>query len=361
LHVVRAKVDWRDEFYPDEDDVEEILGSYSSLTKDEIEDRIDEAAAMMAVIQDLRAATQEEDTTQPQGSLPGHRRFNPSVEIWKRIRLIPPWARHQLLADLEQGSIQNLWKSAMSRYVLDDERAMNLAQGYSIFDDFPSTVDSVVEYMGVSEKAEVGLPAVRFFAEEDKRKGRAEKKDKEGSREDEVGSWLSEPPRSFRLSFFVHPATGDIVGRFILPLLGPIEKWWEPPYYLRVKLDLTLTPIPQRDAGADFTFEFPSLTSEDLNGWLIREGEEGQERARLFLESSHLPNDSWPDPKRQMEEVANGKGCSPLSHSPRDYLRAAGPGVYVGCAYPSRDDGATYNEEDCVYFCIIRKWESGEA
>jgi hypothetical protein len=89
LHAVRAKVDWRDEFYPDEYDVEEILGSYSSLTKDEIEDRIDEATAMMAVIQDLRAATREEEATQPQSSLPGHRRFNPSVEIWKRIR----WAK----------------------------------------------------------------------------------------------------------------------------------------------------------------------------------------------------------------------------------------------------------------------------
>lgn len=318
---------------------------------------------MMAVIQDLRASTPEEQNpSSPQDApAPSQWRFNPCVEIWKRIRLIPPWERHRLLDELEEGSIKNLWKSTMSRYVLDDERAVDLSQGYSIFDDFPSEPGSLVDYVGASEKAEVGLPPVRFFAEEDKRMKLAEQKGKGGSTEEEAQStWLPRPPRSFKLAFFVHPLTGDIIGRFILPLIGPIEKWWEPPYYLRVKLDLILTPI-QGDSGADFTFEFPTLVSEDLNGWLIRElVEGGNERARFYLDSSHLPSSSWPEPKKQMEEVANGRGGSPLSYSPRDYLRAAGPGVYVGCAYRSRDGGSTYNEEDCVYFCIVRRWKSQE-
>lgn len=74
----------------------------------QIEDRIDEAAAMIAVIHDLRPS-----------AVKG---FNQCEEIWRRIRRVPPWERHQLLSELEPGSIRGLWKASMARYVLDDSR-----------------------------------------------------------------------------------------------------------------------------------------------------------------------------------------------------------------------------------------------
>ena len=345
-----------------------ITEGYFSLTSDEIEDRIDEACAIMAIIQDLRAVTEETSTSSPspaQGPNPS-RRFNPCVEIWKRIRLVPPWERHRLLEDLDKGSIKNLWKSTMSRYVLDQERAEDLSQGYSIFDDFPSQPGSVATYLGASEMFETGMAPVRFFVEDDKRRVKGDDENGQVSKEEAASinrsAWRSlQPPSRFKLDFFVHPISGDVIGRFILPFIGSINKWWGAPCYVRVKLDLTLTPI-QHDSGADFTFEYPSLVDKDLNGWLVQEegGEEGD--VKFFLDSSHLPFvGTWPDPKKQMEEVVEGRGGSPLgSNSPRDYLRPAGPGVYVGCAYPSRDGGKTYNEEDCVYFMMVRKWRDRE-
>ena len=120
----------------------------------------------------------------------------------------------------------------------------------------------------------------------------------------------------------------------------------------------TLCPTPsphlQEDAGADLTFEFPFPSSPDLNGWLGTDAE---------LLPGHLPDSSWPRPDNLAE--LGGAG-SPFSGGPRDYLRVAGPGLFVGCAYrPSSSGGgltggggtaaAVYNEEDCVYFVMARK------
>ncbi len=110
------------------------------------------------------------------------------------------------------------------------------------------------------------------------------------------------------------------------------------------------------DAGADLTLEYPYPDPDaSFNGWLDPE---------TALTVEQLPDSSWPAPD---PEASCG---SPFSQSPRDYLRVAGPGVYVGCAYRPRGGGEAagreeggsaegrrpeYNEEDCVYFCLVRK------
>ena len=77
-----------------------------------MEDRLDEASAMIVVVQDLRP------TVASGSGLP----FNACAEVWRRVRRVPPWERHRLLAELEPGSIRGLWKASMARYVLDDAR-----------------------------------------------------------------------------------------------------------------------------------------------------------------------------------------------------------------------------------------------
>ena len=67
---------------------------------------------MIAVVQDLRP------TVASGSGLP----FNACAEVWRRVRRVPPWERHRLLAELEPGSIRGLWKASMARYVLDDAR-----------------------------------------------------------------------------------------------------------------------------------------------------------------------------------------------------------------------------------------------
>lgn len=74
----------------------------------QIQDRLLEAAGMISIILDVRPLTP--------------RAFNPSLEVWRRVRKVPPWERHRLLQDLEPGAIRALWKASMTRYVLDDGR-----------------------------------------------------------------------------------------------------------------------------------------------------------------------------------------------------------------------------------------------
>ncbi len=93
----------------------------------------------------------------------------------------------------------------------------------------------------------------------------------------------------------------------------------------------------QEDAGADFTLEYPFPDDLDMNGWI---GDEA-------LSEVHLPHKSWPVPN---PDESNG---SPFSLGQRDYLRVAGPGVFVGCAYRGQQPEAI-SEEDCVYFILAR-------
>lgn len=153
--------------------------------------------------------------------------------------------------------------------------------------------------------------------------------------------------------------------------------WWWEPLYSQLRMQLCLTPLA-RDAGADLQLLYPAATTED-----DKEGGEGRgERETPYVgvgaeagegvaswgwgalrgpeclpggwgSGLGLPWGPWPDPDPATCSV------SPLSGGPRDYLRVAGPGVYVGCAYREGPGSGEYREENFVYFVIARKYDSG--
>ncbi len=128
-------------------------------------------------------------------------------------------------------------------------------------------------------------------------------------------------------------------------------------------MQLALTPL-SRDAGADLQLLYPddpAAAAPDDDGddeaaaaesvppgagpgpvdrWALR----GQEC---------LPSAGWlrwPEPEPEVY------GVSPLSGGPRDFVRVAGPGVYVGCAYRQGPGPGEYREENFVYFVIARTY-----
>ncbi|GAX72744.1 hypothetical protein CEUSTIGMA_g200.t1 [Chlamydomonas eustigma] len=315
---------------------EEIdVQAYLKLSNQEIEDRIDEATAVIAVIHDLQPLAHKLDPSE----LTKKNKFNACAEIWRGIKRVPPWERHRIVQDLEPGAIRGMWKASLARYIMDDESSLELADGYSIWEDLPEQPGQIYTFQGKCEKYDVSSSKIRFFTEEEK-VGTA------GS------SWLrpdlpsssskvSIPAEELKVKMFVHKESGEVMGRVIRPWWGPFERWWEPTYF-RLKLELILTPLKE-DAGADMTFEYPYPDSPDFNGWYDTETE-------LFKED--LPNPAWPAPLPA--EIA-GSG-SPLSGMPRDFIRVAGPGVLVGCAYCMLVQGQEVpNEEDSVYFVLVRK------
>lgn len=56
----------------------------------------------------------------------------------------------------------------MSRYVLDDARAIQLLDGYSLADDMPQAPGQVVSYAGRCERFEYQPEAVRFTVDDAK-------------------------------------------------------------------------------------------------------------------------------------------------------------------------------------------------
>ena len=49
--------------------------------------------------------------------------------------------------------------------------------------------------------------------------------------------------RLYALSLRYCPlVAGELMGRFVFPLWGPLDRWWLPSY-LRLKMELALTPI----------------------------------------------------------------------------------------------------------------------
>jgi hypothetical protein len=138
------------------------------------------------------------------------------------------------------------------------------------------------------------------------------------------------PQRRFTQRFFRCGRTGKLHSRVALRLAGPFEAFWAP-IYNTVEVGLVLTPV-ESDAGADLVISYP---------WT-------DEHARpLDLAPADLPSPLWPAPRRA------GVGWSPFSRSGRDYARAAGPGVFVGCAYAAGDDGGL-TEDEFVYFALAR-------
>ncbi len=135
------------------------------------------------------------------------------------------------------------------------------------------------------------------------------------------------PQRAFKASFFVSPLTGRLHCHVAPRLRGPLYRAWLP-CYSRVDVGLALTPL-QADAGADLVMVYP-----------------GAAGAPAVLSREELPPGWWPAPQPGT--------WSPFSLGPRDYVRVAGPGVYVGCAYRSETPGAQLLEEDFVYFALAR-------
>lgn len=119
----------------------------------------------------------------------------------------------------------------------------------------------------------------------------------------------------------------------VLKLLKPLT----PPIYNRVEIGLTLTPS-SADAGADGCITYPA------DPVLLQQ----QQAAGVALSKDDLPNALWPAPLKTAS-------WSPLSFGGRDYLRAAGPGFYVGCAY-RKDEQGNFDEDEHVYFALVRRY-----
>lgn len=126
---------------------------------------------------------------------------------------------------------------------------------------------------------------------------------------------------------------------------------WEP-LYCRVHVELTLTPLPA-DAGADILFLYPAdpLAQEQEEQDAGDDGEgEGEGSGALFAPLP-LPSPLWPAPQPAAYPV------SPFGGGTRDYVRVAGPGLYVGCAYREGPGRGEYRPENCVYFALVRRWQ----
>jgi hypothetical protein len=154
-----------------------------------------------------------------------------------------------------------------------------------------------------------------------------------------------------------------------------------PSCYCRLDLGLALTPL-RRDAGAELTLSWPSRDDPDLGGL-----------TRYDLPESRQGR--WPAPERWSDEwkqvrgsgggggrkgwlgrlllggaggreeeergaaaAAAAEGWSPFSWTDRDYVRPAGPGVYVGCGY--RPTEGLMVEDQFVWFVLARRWKDEE-
>ncbi len=158
--------------------------------------------------------------------------------------------------------------------------------------------------------------------------------------------------RSYTCPATLAPAsTAELFGRLIFQLGGVLEAWWEP-VYLRMDVELTLTPVPS-DAGADVTLYYgagapPDGAPPEAAAVLPSAS------ASLGLVKHDLPSALWPAPS------GRAPGRSPFSKGARDYMRPVAPGVYVGCAYMARGRTAalsagSFAEDDFVFFMLVRR------
>lgn len=129
-------------------------------------------------------------------------------------------------------------------------------------------------------------------------------------------------------------AVGLLHSRVLLDL-GPLAGLLTPPIYNRVEIGLALTPLTT-DAGADACIVYP------FDQAVLRQKLE----AGIALTAADLPSKLWPAPSL-------APGWSPLSFTERDYLRVAGPGFYVGCAY-RRDEKGDLLHDEHVYFALVK-------
>nr|BCL66212.1 hypothetical protein [Volvox reticuliferus]BCL66280.1 hypothetical protein [Volvox reticuliferus] len=390
--------------------------SWRYLSDEEVDQLVSDAAGFVCVLDELRPLDPAS--------------FNPFYEVWTRIARIPPEERYRLLEELEPGSFRSLWRASMARYVLDEARSLELFADTTVWDDFPRQPGEVFVYEGRCEsyqfRGREGVTLERVISS-----SRGERLVPGfGAEASSVPStpWLRPAVGApelqtsrFKQLFFVPlppPAgpegegggtsgggstgrsmLGDVVppqiySRMVLPLAGPLDRWWDP-LYARLRVQLALTPL-SRDAGADLQLLYP----EDPDaGAYDGEGEiEGEGPGRERLGGSYpgdvgassndrsagqggqsedkatpprwssgwalcgpdcLPGPGgepgagwfrWPDP----DAVTYGR--SPMSGATRDYLRVAGPGVYVGCAYREGPEPGELREENFVYFVVVRRY-----
>ncbi len=95
----------------------------NTLTASQVDDLIDAAAGFISVLDELRPLDPKT--------------YNPCYQVWRVISAIPAPDRPRLLHELEPGSLRTLWKASMARYVLNGERASEMFEGHSVWDDFP--------------------------------------------------------------------------------------------------------------------------------------------------------------------------------------------------------------------------------
>lgn len=123
------------------------------------------------------------------------------------------------------------------------------------------------------------------------------------------------------------------------------------------------TAFSQADAGADIVLEYPSASTSDRQQQQrpgpgatggARGGGPSSSSGWGLVGPERLPRRGWPEPTASC--------WSPFSGSGRDYVRVAGPGVYVGCAYRGAkggEDGSggpgELREENFVYFLLVRR------
>jgi hypothetical protein len=127
---------------------------------------------------------------------------------------------------------------------------------------------------------------------------------------------------------------GLLHSRLLLDL-GPLAGLLTPPIYNRFEIGLQLTPAAT-DAGADACIVYP------FDEAVLRQKLE----AGIALTAADLPSKMWPAP-------APVPGWSPLSFTERDFVRVAGPGFYVGCAYRRGENGDLLDDEH-VYFALVK-------
>ncbi|PNW81491.1 hypothetical protein CHLRE_06g248750v5 [Chlamydomonas reinhardtii] len=341
------------------------------LSDEEVDELIDDAAGFMCVMDELR---------------PLHpSAYNPFYELWTRIAKIPPEERHRLLDELEPGSLRSVWKASMARYVLNEAASLELFSEASVWDDFPARPGQVFEFEGRCERYELGNSSSLAgtgggvsFSSAVRGAASSVRLEADTGRTAALGSaagstvWLRPTPASFDVPvsrfkqlFFVPPlledyggeaaASGEVTSlptvysRVVLPLLGPVDRWWEP-LYCRLHVELTLTPL-QADAGADVLLLYPAdplCTGEQQQQ---SQDVEGPAQPWQLAGRDWVPlGPYWPAPDPASYPT------SPFSGSPRDYMRVVGPGVYVGCAYREGPSPGELRDENFVYFMLVRRY-----
>lgn len=194
--------------------------------------------------------------------------FNRALIIWRAIRDVPEGLRHRLLDLISARDINRLWETAQKRYEASGATASAaLGAEYSQWDDFPMDPGEVVVFEG---KAAGPLPWLSGLLGLDR----------------------------FRKLFFLHPDSEELLGRLDVGYGALGAKLY--PTYFRATIGSSIVSATKELADVQLDYAVPSS---------------------LSLSKEDLPDASWPRPKVPRW---------PFDRQLSDYMRAVGPGVYVG-------------------------------